>query len=77
MGEVGKNMKASLRISRRQGNALCLSRALVWTNAVELSEQGVAEGIPEAGPSREMYMDQDPAQQDKVRGVRGRTEQQQ
>lgn len=44
---------------------------------MELSEQSVAEGIPEAGPSREIYVDQDPAQQDKVRGLRGRTEQQQ
>ncbi|XP_039084998.1 forkhead-associated domain-containing protein 1 isoform X1 [Hyaena hyaena] len=37
----------------------------VWTNPMELSEQSVAEGIPEAGPSREIYVDQDPAQQDK------------
>ncbi|XP_053754909.1 forkhead-associated domain-containing protein 1 isoform X4 [Panthera pardus] len=37
----------------------------VWTNAVELSEPSVAEGIPEAGPSREIYADQDSDQQDK------------
>lgn len=42
-----------------------------------VSEQSVAEGIPGAGPSREMYVDQDLAQQDKVRGLRGRTELQQ
>ncbi|XP_027459762.2 forkhead-associated domain-containing protein 1 isoform X2 [Zalophus californianus] len=37
----------------------------VWTNAVELSEQSVVEGISGAGPSRDIYVDQDPAQQDK------------
>uniref|UniRef100_A0A9L0IVI9 Forkhead associated phosphopeptide binding domain 1 n=1 Tax=Equus asinus TaxID=9793 RepID=A0A9L0IVI9_EQUAS len=37
----------------------------VWTNAVELSEPSVAEGISGAGPSREIYMDQDLAQEDK------------
>ncbi|KAM5270301.1 forkhead-associated domain-containing protein 1 isoform 10-T10 [Hipposideros larvatus] len=37
----------------------------VWTNAVELSEQSVAEGIPGAGPCREIFVDQDLAQQDK------------
>uniref|UniRef100_A0A673TVS3 Forkhead associated phosphopeptide binding domain 1 n=1 Tax=Suricata suricatta TaxID=37032 RepID=A0A673TVS3_SURSU len=37
----------------------------VWTNAMELSEQSVPEGIPEAGPSREIYVDRDPAQQEK------------
>nr|XP_019608705.1 PREDICTED: forkhead-associated domain-containing protein 1 isoform X4 [Rhinolophus sinicus] len=37
----------------------------VWTNTVEVSEQSVAEGIPGAGPSREMYVDQDLGQQDK------------
>ncbi|XP_047728690.1 forkhead-associated domain-containing protein 1 isoform X6 [Prionailurus viverrinus] len=37
----------------------------VWTNAVELSEPSVAEGIPEAGPSGEIYADQDSDQQDK------------
>ncbi|KAF6344554.1 forkhead associated phosphopeptide binding domain 1 [Rhinolophus ferrumequinum] len=37
----------------------------VWTNAVEVSEQPVAKGIPGAGPSREIYVDQDLAQQDK------------
>nr|XP_060482178.1 forkhead-associated domain-containing protein 1 [Panthera onca] len=38
----------------------------VWTNAVELSEPSVAEGIPEAGPSGEIYADQDSDQQDKI-----------
>ncbi|XP_043429755.1 forkhead-associated domain-containing protein 1 isoform X8 [Prionailurus bengalensis] len=37
----------------------------VWTSAVELSEPSVAEGIPEAGPSGEIYADQDSDQQDK------------
>ncbi|XP_040327454.1 forkhead-associated domain-containing protein 1 [Herpailurus yagouaroundi] len=37
----------------------------VWTNTVELSEPSVAEGIPEAGPSGEIYADQDSDQQDK------------
>ncbi|XP_032249106.1 forkhead-associated domain-containing protein 1 [Phoca vitulina] len=37
----------------------------VWTNAVELSEQSVVEGISGAGPSRDIYVDQDAAQQDK------------
>uniref|UniRef100_A0A452V8Z4 Forkhead associated phosphopeptide binding domain 1 n=1 Tax=Ursus maritimus TaxID=29073 RepID=A0A452V8Z4_URSMA len=37
----------------------------VWTNAVELSEQSVVEGISGAGPSRDIYVDQDPAHQDK------------
>lgn len=44
---------------------------------MEVSEQPVAKGIPGAGPSREIYVDQDLAQQDKVRGLRGRTELQQ
>ena len=35
---------------------------------MELSEPSVAEGIPEAGPSGEIYADQDSDQQDKVRG---------
>uniref|UniRef100_M3YY35 Forkhead associated phosphopeptide binding domain 1 n=1 Tax=Mustela putorius furo TaxID=9669 RepID=M3YY35_MUSPF len=37
----------------------------VWTNAVELSEQSVVDGIPRAGPSRDIYVDEDTAQQDK------------
>nr|XP_055187666.1 forkhead-associated domain-containing protein 1 [Nyctereutes procyonoides] len=37
----------------------------VWTDAVELSEQSVVEGISRAGPSRDIYVDRDPAQQDK------------
>ncbi|XP_007459390.1 PREDICTED: forkhead-associated domain-containing protein 1 [Lipotes vexillifer] len=37
----------------------------VWTNAVELSEQSVAEEIPGAGFSREIFVDQDLAQHDK------------
>uniref|UniRef100_A0A8C7AWK3 Forkhead associated phosphopeptide binding domain 1 n=1 Tax=Neovison vison TaxID=452646 RepID=A0A8C7AWK3_NEOVI len=37
----------------------------VWTNAVELSEPSVVDGIPRAGPSRDIYVDQDTAQQDK------------
>ncbi|XP_059769857.1 forkhead-associated domain-containing protein 1 isoform X4 [Balaenoptera ricei] len=37
----------------------------VWTNAVELSEQSVAEEIPGAGSSREIFVDQDLAQHDK------------
>ncbi|XP_014639371.1 PREDICTED: forkhead-associated domain-containing protein 1 [Ceratotherium simum simum] len=37
----------------------------VWTNAVELSAPSVAEGIPGAGPSQEIYVDQDLAQEDK------------
>nr|XP_015094485.1 forkhead-associated domain-containing protein 1 isoform X3 [Vicugna pacos] len=37
----------------------------VWTNDVELSEQPVAQDIPGAGPSREIFVDQDLAQQDK------------
>lgn len=39
----------------------------MWTNAVELSEPSVVDGIPRAGPSRDIYVDQDTAQQDKVR----------
>ncbi|KAK2491517.1 hypothetical protein MC885_001375 [Smutsia gigantea] len=37
----------------------------VWTSGVQLSEQSVAEGIPSAGPSREICVDQDLPQQDK------------
>uniref|UniRef100_A0A2K5E8F8 Forkhead associated phosphopeptide binding domain 1 n=1 Tax=Aotus nancymaae TaxID=37293 RepID=A0A2K5E8F8_AOTNA len=37
----------------------------VWTNTRKLSEQSVAEGIPGAAPSAEIYMEQDLAQQDK------------
>uniref|UniRef100_A0A8D1MNU4 FHA domain-containing protein n=1 Tax=Sus scrofa TaxID=9823 RepID=A0A8D1MNU4_PIG len=37
----------------------------VWTNAVELSGQSVAEEIPGAGSSREIFMDEDLGQQDK------------
>ncbi|CAK7320966.1 Forkhead-associated domain-containing protein 1 [Vulpes lagopus] len=37
----------------------------VWTDAVELSEQSVVEGISRAGPSRDIYVDRNPAQQDK------------
>ncbi|XP_029083774.1 forkhead-associated domain-containing protein 1 isoform X1 [Monodon monoceros] len=37
----------------------------VWTNAMELSEQSVAEEIPGAGFSREIFVDQDLAQHDK------------
>ncbi|KAM7098402.1 forkhead-associated domain-containing protein 1 isoform 4-T8 [Molossus nigricans] len=37
----------------------------VWTNATELLEQSVAEGIPGTAPSREIYVEQDLAQQDK------------
>uniref|UniRef100_A0A8C0CTK6 Forkhead associated phosphopeptide binding domain 1 n=1 Tax=Balaenoptera musculus TaxID=9771 RepID=A0A8C0CTK6_BALMU len=37
----------------------------VWTNAVELSEQSVAEEIPGAGSSREIFVDRDLAQHDK------------
>ncbi|XP_057579025.1 forkhead-associated domain-containing protein 1 [Hippopotamus amphibius kiboko] len=37
----------------------------VWTNAVELAEQSVAEETPGAGSSREIFVDQDLAQQDK------------
>uniref|UniRef100_A0A8C9CEX3 Forkhead associated phosphopeptide binding domain 1 n=1 Tax=Phocoena sinus TaxID=42100 RepID=A0A8C9CEX3_PHOSS len=37
----------------------------VWTNAVELSERSVAEEIPGAGFSREIFVDQDLAQHDK------------
>ncbi|XP_032719364.1 forkhead-associated domain-containing protein 1 [Lontra canadensis] len=37
----------------------------VWTNAVELLEPSVVDGIPRAGPSRDIYVDQDTAQQDK------------
>uniref|UniRef100_A0A2K6RYR1 Forkhead associated phosphopeptide binding domain 1 n=1 Tax=Saimiri boliviensis boliviensis TaxID=39432 RepID=A0A2K6RYR1_SAIBB len=37
----------------------------VWTNARKPSEQSVAEGIPGAVPSTEIYMEQDLAQQDK------------
>ncbi|KAM8959051.1 forkhead-associated domain-containing protein 1 isoform 4-T4 [Lycaon pictus] len=37
----------------------------VWTDAVELSEQSVVEGISRAGLSRDIYVDRDPAQQDK------------
>ncbi|XP_045835158.1 forkhead-associated domain-containing protein 1 [Meles meles] len=37
----------------------------VWTNAVELSEPSVVDGVPRAGPSRDIYVDQDTAQQEK------------
>ncbi|XP_036770197.2 forkhead-associated domain-containing protein 1 [Manis pentadactyla] len=37
----------------------------VWTSAGQLSERSVAEGIPRAGPSREIYVDQDLPPQDK------------
>ncbi|ELK10497.1 Forkhead-associated domain-containing protein 1 [Pteropus alecto] len=37
----------------------------VWRNVMEVSEQSVTEGIPQAGPSREIPVDQDLAQQDK------------
>ncbi|XP_022370516.1 forkhead-associated domain-containing protein 1 [Enhydra lutris kenyoni] len=37
----------------------------VWTNAVELSEPSVVDGVPRMGPSRDIYVDQDTAQQDK------------
>ncbi|XP_049733941.1 forkhead-associated domain-containing protein 1 isoform X2 [Elephas maximus indicus] len=37
----------------------------VWTNAVDLRGQGVAEGLPGARPPRETYADQDVTQQDK------------
>nr|KAF6443787.1 forkhead associated phosphopeptide binding domain 1 [Molossus molossus] len=37
----------------------------VWTNATELLEQSVAEGIPGTAPSREIYVEQDLAQQNK------------
>ncbi|XP_023587934.1 forkhead-associated domain-containing protein 1 [Trichechus manatus latirostris] len=37
----------------------------VWTSAVDLPGQGVAERPPGAGPPRETYADQDLAQQDK------------
>nr|XP_033698819.1 forkhead-associated domain-containing protein 1 [Tursiops truncatus] len=37
----------------------------VWTNAMELSEQSVAEEIPGAGFSREIFVDQDLTQHDK------------
>lgn len=36
---------------------------------MELSEQSVVEGISRAGLSRDIYVDRDPAQQDKVRGL--------
>ncbi|XP_042638235.1 forkhead-associated domain-containing protein 1 [Orycteropus afer afer] len=37
----------------------------VWTNPVDLPGQGVSEGLSVAGLPREIYADQDPAQQDK------------
>uniref|UniRef100_A0A8C6D1X0 Forkhead associated phosphopeptide binding domain 1 n=1 Tax=Moschus moschiferus TaxID=68415 RepID=A0A8C6D1X0_MOSMO len=37
----------------------------VWTNAVDLSEQPVAEEIPGTGSAREMFVDHDLAQQEK------------
>nr|XP_020729369.1 forkhead-associated domain-containing protein 1 isoform X3 [Odocoileus virginianus texanus] len=37
----------------------------VWTNAVNLSEQAVAEEIPRTGSAREMFVDHDLAQQEK------------
>ncbi|XP_047584211.1 forkhead-associated domain-containing protein 1 isoform X3 [Lutra lutra] len=37
----------------------------VWTNAVELSEPSGVDGVPRMGPSRDIYVDQDTAQQDK------------
>ena len=42
---------------------------LVWTNAVNLSEQAVAEEMPGAGSAREMFVDHDLAQQEKVRDL--------
>lgn len=38
---------------------------------MEVSEQSVNEGIPEEGPSQEIRVDRDLAQQDKVRGLGG------
>lgn len=52
---------------------LSVDLALVWASAAELLEQSVAEGMPGAAPPGEIYVDQDLAQQDKVRGQRGRT----
>ncbi|KAB0377184.1 hypothetical protein FD755_011628, partial [Muntiacus reevesi] len=37
----------------------------MWTNAVNLSEQAVAEEMPGAGSAREMFVDHDLAQQEK------------
>ncbi|XP_045154886.1 forkhead-associated domain-containing protein 1 [Echinops telfairi] len=37
----------------------------VWTNSVDLSGPGKAEGLPSAAPSREIFANQDLAQQDK------------
>ncbi|XP_045021620.1 forkhead-associated domain-containing protein 1 isoform X2 [Bubalus bubalis] len=37
----------------------------VWTNAMDLSDQPVAEEIPGAGSAREMFVDHDLAQQEK------------
>ncbi|XP_051692542.2 forkhead-associated domain-containing protein 1 isoform X2 [Oryctolagus cuniculus] len=37
----------------------------VWTSAMEMSEQSVAEGIPGAVPPTEIYLDHDLGQQDK------------
>lgn len=42
---------------------------LVWTNAADLSDQPVAEEIPGAGSAREMFVDHDLAQQEKVRDL--------
>lgn len=56
---------------------LSVDLALVWTSAEEVAEQPVAGGLPGAAPSVEVYVDQDLGQQDKVRGLRGRTELQQ
>lgn len=52
---------------------LSVALALVWASAAELLEQSVAEGMPGAAPPGEFYVDPDLAQQDKVRGQRGRT----
>ncbi|XP_069935360.1 forkhead-associated domain-containing protein 1 isoform X4 [Oryctolagus cuniculus] len=38
----------------------------VWTSAMEMSEQSVAEGIPGAVPPTEIYLDHDLGQQDKI-----------
>ncbi|KAB0343609.1 hypothetical protein FD754_020535, partial [Muntiacus muntjak] len=41
------------------------TKPMVWTNAVNLSEQAVAEEMPGAGSAREMFVDHDLAQQEK------------
>jgi hypothetical protein len=65
-------VKATLKLFLKalgSSQHLVLSVPLVWTSAVELSEETVAKGLPGAMPSPEIYMDQDLAQQDKVRRV--------